>query len=78
MAVNDHFQCAGGAFLEKMDLVNLRGATRRSRFPTLRQISATLQSSRRDLSIDTLSTFSTSRVLRIDADVLLLGDRDLG
>ena len=54
------------------------GYHRRSQFASLRKISASLQPSSQDLSIDTLSTFSTSRVLRTDADLPLLGDRDLG
>ena len=41
---------------------------RRSRLAALREFFAALQSSNSDLSIDTLSNFPTSRVLRLHAD----------
>jgi hypothetical protein len=53
------------------------GSHRRSQFGALREFFAALQSSYQDLCIDTLSTFTTPRVLRLHVDPLPPGDRDL-
>ena len=70
-SMNVHFQCAGGAFSrsfsQNFGSRESSGSHRRSRLPTLREISPTLQSSHRDLSIEHLSTFPASRILRIYA-----------
>ena len=52
------------------------GSHRRSRLAVLRELAAVLQPSHRDLSIDTLPTLSTSKVLRLHADPSPPGDCD--
>ena len=72
MTVNGHFQHAGGAFWPNFEPLETSMSHRRSPFAILREIFANIQSSHRDLCIDTLLVFTASRVLRLHLSDLCL------